>query len=560
MKKSSQPFSAWMLAISVLIAILQYIPYTGFFMAIFGGGFLTRIAFLGFIFALSADCILRRVPRWLAVVPVAFFGSYYVMYISQMVTIHQAEAKFQESNPGQVLEIDFDTQALVTPNAEAVVMTYAVPVAYSPNKNFIAEQHLSFRILSQSECKAIPRDSGLFLHTLPFKITDKNGRRKWVRDLCNPRFPEKPVGERIEIVTENAKTWKREPSIMEGSYTLKRGGLDIAIYRTGFIYRYRPFPFPYFMCFLNSSSPSWDCDWGFSKSLYKLDVTPDSVGPTTAMGPEAIMLGLKPYTPADIQNFKFFDSNEFTLNSVMGAAERVSIKTYRQLNAMLENNNMRVPSGFASALAADPTRLSENASVVVAAFVRFAEHAVEQGDRNSEEKAKAIATAIAGLREKEFLEHGPSIMKVVSEGKWWRKRPALYIRTADLGPTSFPIFRKDFLDRTARGWLAFAPVMALCRLPNVDEAVLLELERRFVEIDPDRERDLHQALFLALLRHGKRSIVEKYLESNNIRQMKWYRKILGLPATETEGLPNNCATKRWPVASSQPFSLRGTVK
>ena len=96
MKQPLQTFYLWSLGICLSLIVLQLIPQTGIFLMFVGGYFWTGLSLLAFIFGLMLACYSRQMPRWLAIVPIVFFGGYYSLYFSQLTSILKREAELQQ--------------------------------------------------------------------------------------------------------------------------------------------------------------------------------------------------------------------------------------------------------------------------------------------------------------------------------------------------------------------------------------------------------------------------------------------------------------------------------
>ncbi len=543
--------------VTVVLILAQVFPLTGIFLMMLGGPLWTGLAILCTLGAFTIDALRGAIPRLCLIIPLGFFGGYYAAYFSQGADITAREAELQRSNPTKVFAYDPDRHSLVTKHAGGIVSSFKVPVAYAKNKNY-DEGYLATRLAKRATCKSVPRDSLARINTSWFHRKNLKGKRRLVREICKLRYPEKPDRTLVEVNVDDGKWWRSGTTIAERTHTLVVDGETLGVYRRATVERYAAFPFPFYGCFLNSGAARWDCSGGFWTTRYQLKSRPASLPEDARTNPVAIMLGLEPYTSADYANFVEYPSNAASIARVMGEADRVTANAYDQLQQLIDDPKMKLPWRMGYSLASDTKRLAAHADSLVFAFAKFASEARGKNYR-ALNRARAIATAVAALPEDKFTEHGTTIFDAVRADTWWKHRPALYIRTADAGPETFAMYKAHFTNAVSRGWLKFAPVLALCRLDTIDQETLDLMKLQFANVDTSKDKILHQALFLALLRHGARTDVERHLSDAKPRHRKWYQAVLDSHGTASLQMPNNCAVRSWGGKSYFATSMKGTV-
>lgn len=537
----------WPLLAFVVLAALQIFPQTGIYLMLIGAplwtGYLLLAAFIG----LAIDAFVGNVRRFWIVVPLLALTAYYSLYLHQGWTIASREAQLKENNPTQLLQFDPSKHSLVTKNASGVVNGYRVPVAYSPGNR-------SHQLVRRGECDALRKDSLARIQTTGVHFQPPSGRRVYLRNLCILSLPDVPRSEIVEVLVSEQEVWKRKPTIEEGVYTLVHNGRKLGEYRTASIFRYSPIPMPIIGCGLNSSGPSWDCFASLKRTRYVLDTKPDTLPNEQAEHPVAIMLGLEPYSLQELQGFNGYPTSEIALAKASGEAKRVEEDAYVTLVSMVHDPKVELPWRFGYSLAQNEERLARDGNKVVDAFLALANAEETKG------KAKEVAVAVAALPDAIFRVRASEIFGRIQNGPWWDLRPALYIRAADVGESALAKYKGDLIEGRVRGWLRFAPVLAICRIGSADDELRSFLKNEFSASDPLRDDEYHQALFLALLRLNEQEYVQRELNVRSPRRKEWYREVKDSHNSQPRTLPNNCMVAKWPVASFLGKHMRGSVK
>ena len=258
-----------LLAIIALLA-LQAIPPIGVFLMIFGGALLTGALIHIFLIGLFAEACFGRVPRVLAIIPLAAYAGYYALYADQSTMIERKAAELRQHNSGKIFDFDPELHSLVTPDAQSLITQYAIPVVYEPNNNFHPEEHLSYRLLTPDQCRALPKDSGHRIQTSGFHIGNAMPK------ICKLSFPESP---RKKIVTAikygDEAIWKRKRDIGEQLTEIVIDGAVVGSFKTASVWRLPAFPFALVGCGLISSTPAWKCGADFIRSYVPVDTVPE---------------------------------------------------------------------------------------------------------------------------------------------------------------------------------------------------------------------------------------------------------------------------------------------
>ncbi len=559
MKRLVSSFSFWPFVIVVLIILLNLYPYTALILMLAGYEFWIGCALLAFLAGLAIDCLMRKFPRALLIIPVGFLVTYYSMFFMQRIEIARTEARLQSSNPANLIAFDPKQHSLVSVLSWTITTKYGIPFAYSRDEDLSGDRYLSHRILPQEGCSKVVTDSPPRISRTGFSITDRQGRHVHARGMCMVQYPEQPSGQVVEVLPKGQHHWRRDSKIKESTYELLVDGKTVGVFRTASVNRYTVLPFPYVSCFFDSDNAEWLCEGRFRSSIYRLNATPhsaESYGPKDS--PIAIMLGLSGYEWEDYRNFKGYKSNEASLAQFHADADQKIGDPFDHLLKLLADPSLEAPWRLGILLAQDKDRLAQEADLVVDALHQIAT-TKEPEIAAKHDKLREIATAVAALPTAEFAAHGRKIFEVVSKDTWLKVHLPLYIRAADAGAFTRERYRSDLLDSNVWMELKFAPTLALCRMPALDAKTLSHLKLQLKTLRPRYYQDFHQAVFLTLLRHGQKDFARQTVERQNPHSIRWYSDVMIDYESSKSQLPNNCMIQRWPRPDYLPQLMRARV-
>lgn len=291
-------------------------------------GFIPHIVSLAFLI----DILAKRLPHFLIFIPIALYGAYYAVWLTEFTSIKLAENRIQTENKLQNVAFDRKRDALVYSNAQSFVTSHEIAVAYEPNPNF-PEGYLSYRLVTADKCSdlwsaGVLGEKGLGLFYTCWPVGDASQKYGWSSHVQKLQMPDHPDKEPIEAIIDNdsksyGSGYRRSffgiwfqsgifgPSLIhEQVYTFRRADKILAVYKMASIARLPWFPFLTVGCGLNSASASWGCFAGFNRSNKYLDTTPISLDKSLyGVEPVAVVLKIPEYKPETFTSFADFSEN-----------------------------------------------------------------------------------------------------------------------------------------------------------------------------------------------------------------------------------------------------------
>jgi hypothetical protein len=536
------------LAALVALVVLQWIPYTGIFLMIIAGPLIAGLLVHVVLASLFVEACLGRLPRILAAVPFAAYGGYALVYAQQSATIAAKSAELKAANPGLVLAFDPQAHALVSGDrAQALVSAYRLPVVYEANAHHPPEGHLSYRLIPRAQCQ-IPKDSQSRVHTFGVHADGK-----LLRDLCLLRFPDRPAGRVVTVTRTEPKTRRDTREIVETTIRVEREGAVLGTFRTARVQRYPVFPWLAIGCGLNSGAPSWDCFAGFWRTPEEIDALPP--GAPAGRLPEALMLGLHKYTPAELAAFRGFPENAEAVARAGQEAERVTDAVFATLEAILAGGSPELPHNMSYAIAREPARLAPLAERMAS---RLVELQAGPAARKDGEMMGVLASGLAALPAEAFGRVAAAALAAVRAGADPKSHPTLYLRAADYGAAALPFYRAELM-RPHPPLTRALPVLALCRIGEADAETISEMKTRILGPEAAKDRRYQSALFVALARMGEAEFLRSNLETLSDKQRDWMETVLAGDG-DVDGRPNNCMSHEWGLTGHLGEALQPALK
>ncbi len=534
----SKSFAFWALIAAVILTCLQFVPDLALLTLLVGGPFMIAMLIHVFLISLFIEAAIGRAPRGLMAIPIAAYGGYYALYLSEGFEIAKRVAEIRKLNPGKLVDFDPARDAFVGKDQGHLVQRYEIPVVYEPNDNIKPEGYLSYRLVRSDQCRALGRDSQSRIMIMD--VSRNSGvpaNRRF--PVCVLRFPDKPEG-RILTVTkvDDPEIWKRKPGLTEQITDLTANGKVIGSYRSAFVWRLQAFPMMLIGCTVLTSKR--ECDVAFLRDFQTVETVPDSVDKTKYNTAESVMLGFRKYTDKELEDFKGFASNEPALVRAAAEPKRVEDETYTTLERILDGEPVKPVWAMAYALTRDPERLAPYGE-------RMAKRLAEVWDPNLpadlRDTAGVLATAIATLPPAEFQKIADAVFGLVQQRSAPSRSPALYLRAADAGPQTLDFYKDEILKRKDKTYLSKLPVLAICRIGVPDAQIIAELKRLFEATDDKqiRNEDL-TALFVTLVKFGQEDFLRG--KKTDWRDTAWAEAVLEGRGLTTTG-PNNCMSKEW---------------
>ena len=223
--------------------------------------------------------------------------------------------------------------------------------------------------------------------------------------------------------------WARREGIRQQTTEISVDGKTIGSFTRAFIWRLPAFPYLAIGCALIDQPSSWQCFADFTRSLMKIDGTPDTVDRAKFDDPVSVMLGIRKYVAADLSNFTGFGSNLQALDNVHNEPEKVENGVFDTLDAIIGGQNPKTPFNLGYSLATNPDRLAPRAEGMASRLV-----ALVRGDMrtvpNGRLQMEALAGAIGALPHEALLSVvGPMFDLVKADPDRARQKyPMIYIR------------------------------------------------------------------------------------------------------------------------------------
>jgi hypothetical protein len=519
---------------------LQYFPFPGVILMMFGGALVAGLLVHLVMASLFVEALIRRVPRGLMMVPVLAYGGYYVAYFQQGRQIEQVSQELKTANPGKIFDFDPKRHSLVMDQAPTFVETHEVPVAYEPKTDF-PEGYLSQRLIPRSECARIVRDTQnrVFTFGVFFDGKLQNG-------VCLLRFPERPPNPTVTAKQSgDLEIWARHGNIRRQTTEIFVDGKTIGSFTTALVWRLPAFPTLAIGCALNSAAPSWQCGADFIRSLVRIDGVPAAVDHARFDDPVSVMLGVRKYGVADFSGFAGFEANAEALDRAHKEPERVENDVFDALQLIIDGRNPKPPFNLGYSVATRPERLAPLAEGMARRFGALVGEDLKTPNRR--EQIEALAVAIGALPHEALLRVTGALHDVIAKEPGARnKYPMIYMRAAEVGATALPFYRDQFMNETIRGWERMFPPLALCRIGEADPELIEEMKRRYLAVDLNAGGDpdnYKSALFVALLKLGQEAFLKANHPDKSPRDA-WYAQVLADQGLTGIG-PNNCMPENW---------------
>ena len=347
-------WSGRLLLITVIVLILQWIPFTGIFlmmMAIVWPAFLIGAALICMIFEARNGAI----PRTMIVLPIVYFGGYFFLLCSEYYMQYKIKNEIEKHNNTVSIKFDKDKDALFVNKYQVnnLLTKYDISRVYSPKHatksiphpyrvNFIAKQDLC------SEAHKTGKNYGFRTDSVKSynKIKDDSlysRMGKSVRGVCLISYPESPKKPIYKISYKDKKenSFLLPHRIREILITAPNG--EEYILKGGF---YKPLRwYPLFMsgCGLNSAKAKWECGASILRKTFSVSFNDKQGGDIAAI---ALAIGLKPLPDdmrykAKITSLDIYNIIEGIKKEIDQAEQEKLNEAYKEFDRFLNN-----PKGY----------------------------------------------------------------------------------------------------------------------------------------------------------------------------------------------------------------------
>lgn len=290
------PRSLWFLVATIVLFLLQIIPITGIFLMFVGASFwsiaLVNCGFVG----VGVEALLGRVRRLWLVLPILYFGGFYLVYAIEQVSLARLTAELTDWNAKKSISFDSSMQDLVIEGGTGD--SFTIPYSLIPHFGLpraFEDQKVHF--LGNAEaCTLVRRDGDYRIAGISsswFYGDGDIGTLKRVSDYClisAPAQPDRPV---VRVKNDQATERHFSLPVRINRYRIRDEALNKEVeVRAGRATPLKPFPMLQMGCYLNSGEGSWDCFAGFMRGR-SVSISPDGQNSAGMAGVVAAALGLK---------------------------------------------------------------------------------------------------------------------------------------------------------------------------------------------------------------------------------------------------------------------------
>jgi hypothetical protein len=199
-KRKLFPISLLGLVAAGAIFMLQAIPEVGILLMVVLAMFWPIVLINASMIGVAIEAIGGRVSRLWLLLPVIFYGGYWITATLDHLALREIASRYEVSNARVVTEFDPVKQALVFEadrdrDGEWLTQNFALPVAYVVNTNF-PEGYLSNRMIDSTVCAKLGGSSALraaFVHAYGIRDGDTIGSSSLEERFCRLAMPEKPT-------------------------------------------------------------------------------------------------------------------------------------------------------------------------------------------------------------------------------------------------------------------------------------------------------------------------------------------------------------------------------
>ena len=527
----SFPISLVFFAATAVVFVLQAIPIIGIFLmfmlAMFWSVLLINAGMIGtFIEALTG-----RVSRWWLVLPVAFYGGYYLFAFADQAALRNLSTSYNIANGKVSIPFSPVRHSLIFKgdgdDGSWYTQNYGLPVAFSENSNY-PEGHRSNRMMPKEVCGMVGQNPALRaaqIWTFWFHDGDAIGSRKMESRFCDLGMPERPVLLAVTVT-------RKEERVREGALPVTRVTTTVAM-PDGKIFTLLGgvaaplswLPMPVMGCGLNSGAPSWDCGAQFWRNGF----TPIVPGNTRYSRDSIVLaeaLGLKRVAIADRRG-----SDETLVRAKIAAVEKTTLeRQIAEIDRMVANP-LDKAEWDVGVVANTPEVLLLRAESIMTGLERAAAYRAIKEHRRARDNGRVLAGLLAKLPRDRFVSFGPRLLALYrantdplqmpndqyrsrAEQHWLWESESLLRRMGDLGSEALFVATDP---RASSANVNGAGIEAMCRIGAAGRTaapVLLAMWKKTNKFDRDQRR----ALFVAMRRMG---IDPPYLvESDEERQQR----------------------------------------
>lgn len=425
------------------VFLLQVIPFTGVFLmfalAMFWSVLLVNAGMVGVAFEAARG----NVSRWWLVLPLAFYGGYWTVAGIEHVTLQRLSASYEAANAGVATGFDPSRYALAFDsegNGAWLTQNYALPVAYSANKN-VPEGFLSHRLVDSAVCAKVretPALGAAFVHAFGFSDDHSLRGLRLKQHFCDVSMPERPELPIVHVSQQTEQTYRGTLPVTQITTTITNADSSRFELLGGVAAPLSWFPKPVLGCALNSGAAKWECVVQFWRETY----TPITSGKTRYDSDSRLLaraLGLKPVAITDRQGA----DPAFVLQKAAALEEATLARQLANLDTMIADPSADT-DWQTDVIRNHPDILASYADKIVDGLERAV--LVPDNERHQTRSSGLIlAGLLANLPQDKLVGFGPRLLALyakVDTKHWLWETDTLKHRLRDLVPGAMPLLKE----------------------------------------------------------------------------------------------------------------------
>jgi hypothetical protein len=545
--------SLWFVTALIVLMALEAPAVPGRILERYGAetaaGWLGQLVMLG----LLIDALRGTLPRAVALGPVVFYLSYYVVFWQQGIYVTLTSEALARNNPRAVVSFDPKLYSLVMDQADVFAATHSIPVVYARDPSYVKEGYLSYRLIEADKIKNYLRADADGVQALSIELDGSLQRN--VREL---RIPERPAHKivTVRVYDDEGEGWS-DWKIGSSTTSLSIDGQTVGLFKSAYVRRLSIFPFFTIGCKSFLETPTRKCEAEFATERKPIESRPASVNRSLYPDPVSIMAGIKALSRAEIAHFR---NTDFGADLTMRAASDEEA-AYGALENITRGRSPPLSWRTSLLIADNPSRLAPLAAAMTKRFLDLnRSDAVDVPNRIAQ--VRLLANGIAGLGSSEFAAVQDQLSDFARSSNTIRDDyPLLYLRLSGAGPKMYSIYRDQFLAQNTTEWQRLLAVLAICRIGQADSELISSMNSEWEKYSAGELKDINYgaALFVALIKLGQESMIRSSFRPNSRMLNGWFEAVLAGKG-KTEVGPNNCMPMEWPEDTYVPAPLSPSLK
>ena len=467
-----------MLVVGVIF-LLQAIPYTGVFLMIMLASLWSAPLINLAVVVAGVEALTGRLPRWLVLLPVCWFGLYAVAVWREEAGLVEAQAVVAERNAAAVPVVydpgrhdivfgDLGDGLFVARHVDRLLLSHRLPEVYY-TAGRLRERMSAARVATGPLCETLDARSGGAAVEVR-KIHESTARHHNLDSAvqaCIVSFAEEPAREILRLGRREERERFRGLSVRMIVTSAENGGEKAEI-RGASASVLKWLPIPVLGCALNSGAPSWDCFAGFMRQRMVWFGT--KLDEARALEMALDLSRAVSWVPSGARPGSVEEAgNALLLDRLAEADRRFDRRRDDQLEAFLQDpGTYKQKHRLLEQFKAQPEKLAPHAERLIA-VLETADAAARDRVDGATERASAVAALVARLPDREIERTGGRLLELLDgpRRRWWNQARPLMRRTALLGQAALPMLTRRL--EAHRGperisWPVADAIIALCRI------------------------------------------------------------------------------------------------